>query len=75
MDGLERRLASDFVQSQLPDLESEKGHALFAEYNHKKPLRYPRGERKIIESLITIGHCMTKHERHADIWKRQVRYC
>lgn len=73
MEGLETRIASDFVQSKLPDLESEKGHAMFAEYNHERTLRYPRGDRKVIESLITVGHCLTKHERHADIWRRQVR--
>ena len=66
------RIASDLVQSQLPDLTSERSDHTFADYNSKRPLCYPRGEQQVIESLVTIAHCLTKHEKHADIWKRQV---
>jgi hypothetical protein len=69
---IDSRIASELVQSQLPDLTSERSDNTFANYNNKRPLCYPRGEQQVIESLVTIAHCLTKHEKHADIWKRQV---
>jgi hypothetical protein len=73
MSKLEEVLGSDLVQGHLPNLGSENAHKVLEEYTEHRPLRFPRTEPQVIESLIGIGHCLIKHEKHADIWKPQVR--
>jgi hypothetical protein len=72
MESFETRIASDFVQEHLPNLDCENIHTKFTEYNNQFPLDYPRSEEHVIDYLLIIGLSLTKHEKYADIWRRQV---
>ena len=60
------------VQEALPCLESSAYLNKFSEYNQAKPLKYPRTQDNVKESLIAIALSLCNHEKRSDIWKREV---